>query len=142
MNISDELCEVLDDYLKTNHPRVEDDEGRMPLIGSPYGRPHKTTLSAKMYQITRPCHHSNKCPHDRDPNNCEAVKNAMAAQCPSSVASHAVRRGSITAHRKADIPKEIASDRMDVSGEVLEKHYDGRTESERRRQRRKYQIDI
>lgn len=91
-----------------------------------------------MYQITRPCHHSNECQHDRDPDDCEAVKNAKAAQYPSSVASHAVRRGSITAHGKVDVPKDINTDRIDVSGEVLEKHYDGRTEAEKRRQRRKY----
>lgn len=66
------------------------------------------------------------------------MKNKQAANCPSSVAAHAIWRGSITAHRKADIPKDIASGRMDVSGEVLEKHYDGRTEVERSQQRKKY----
>jgi site-specific recombinase XerD len=142
VNINRDLCRVLDDYIDTNHPMVEDDEGRMPLLGSRFGRPHKTTLSANVYRLTRPCHYTNTCPHDRALEDCEAAENKQAAKCPSSVASHAVRRGSITAHRKADIPKDIASDRMDVSGEVLEKHYDGRTEAERRRQRREYLNDI
>lgn len=142
VNIKDELCRVIDDYLRQNHPMVEDDDGRMPLLGSPYGRPHKNTLQAKVYTLTRPCHYANECPHNRDPNECEAMKNKWAAKCPSSVSPHAVRRGSITAHRKADVPKDAASDRMDVSGEVLEKHYDGRTEPERRRQRRKYLEEI
>jgi len=47
------------------------------------------------------------------------------------VCEHAIRRGSITAHRNANVPKDVASDRMDVSGEVLDKHYDMATPDEK-----------
>lgn len=55
---------------------------------------------------------------------------------------HAIRRGSITYHLNAGVPKEVVSDRMNVSDEVLEKHYDERTAGERRGQRRGYLDDL
>jgi len=41
------------------------------------------------------------------------------------------RRGSVTYQLSAGVPKEVISDRMNVSDEVLEKHYDERTAGER-----------
>jgi len=114
----------------------------MPLLGTGSGRPHYTTIQSQVYTLTRPCAIGKECPHDRDPDTCEAATYHGASKCPDSVAPHAVRRGSITAHRMADVPKDIASDRMDVSREVLEKHYDGRTKEERRRQRENYLNEI
>lgn len=38
-------------------------------------------------------------------------------------------------YRNANVPKEVASDRMDVSPAVLYKHYDQAPESERRERR-------
>jgi site-specific recombinase XerD len=142
VNISDDLCTVIQDYIDTEHPKVPDDEGRMPLLGTGSGRPHYTTIQSQVYTLTRPCAIGKECPHDRAPDACEAATYHGASKCPDSVAPHAVRRGSITAHRMSDVPKDIASDRMDVSREVLEKHYDGRTKEERRRQRENYLNDI
>jgi len=51
---------------------------------------------------------------------------------------HAIHRGSITTHRNANVPKEVASNRMDVSGEVLDKHYDMATPDEKRERRREF----
>jgi len=61
-----------------------------------------------------------------------------AMTCPSSVYPHALRRGSITWHLREKIPKHLVSDRMDVSPDVLDKHYDARSDEERMRQRRDY----
>ena len=61
---------------------------------------------------------------------------------PYSVSPHAVWKGAITAHRNANVPKEIASDRMDVSPEVLDKHYDQATESEHRQRRKNFLDDV
>ena len=138
INLKQEVCEVLDDYLDQNHPGVEDDHGRMPLFGTSQGRIYKTTLQRNIYTLTRPCHYQNECPHDRELEDCEATSYNTASKCPSSVSPHAVRRGAITAHRNANVPKEVASDRMDVSPDVLDKHYDQATESERRERRKDF----
>lgn len=98
ITLKSELCEVLDDYLDMHHPMEEDDYGRIPLLGTTQGRPHKTTIQYKIYTLTRPCQYTNECPHERDPNECEANSHNGASQCPSSVNPRAVRRGSITHH--------------------------------------------
>jgi len=61
-----------------------------------------------------------------------------ASLCPSSVSPHAIRRGSITYHLTEDVPEKMVGDRMNVSLDVLEKHYDRRTEEEKASQRRDY----
>jgi hypothetical protein len=55
-----------------------------------------------------------------------------AQRCPSSVPPHAIRRSAITAWLNEGHSKELLSDRMNVSTKTLEKHYDARTESEKR----------
>ncbi|WP_255246093.1 tyrosine-type recombinase/integrase [Halolamina sp. CBA1230] len=138
VNLNEGVCEVIDDYIEGNHPYVEDDYGRMPLLGSKQGRPHRNTLTQNIYVLTRPCHYTNECPHGRSRDSCDATSNQHASTCPSSVSPHAIRRGSITAHRNANVPKEVASDRMDVSGDVLDKHYDMASPGEKRKRRQEH----
>mgnify|MGYP000194574002 FL=1 len=138
INLEDSLVEVIDDWIHDQHPRVEDDQGRMPLAGTPHGRAHETTIRSHIYKITRPCHYTNKCPHSRDLSECEAVASGKASLCPSSVSPHAIRKGSITYHRNKGWPAEAVSDRADVSQEVLDKHYDKASESEKRERRTEF----
>lgn len=138
INIKPGLQRVLDDYIETNHPKVRDDHGRMSLLGTRFGRPEVSTIQGNIYAITRPCEYTNKCPHGRVIEDCEATKHDRASKCPSSMSPHAIRRGSITAHRNANVPKDVTSDRMDVSGDVLDKHYDHASESERRERRKEF----
>ena len=56
------------------------------------------------------------------------MENNKASTCLSSVSPHAIRRGSITHHLSEDVPEKVVSDRMNVNLDVLEKHYDRRTE--------------
>ncbi|MFB6109042.1 MAG: tyrosine-type recombinase/integrase [Haloplanus sp.] len=100
INLSSDLAEVIDDWVHDRHPRVEDDHGRMPLVCTPQGRAHQTTIRSHVYKVTRPCHYTNKCPHSRDMNECEAVSHGKASRCPSSVSPHAIRKGSITYHER------------------------------------------
>ncbi|MBX0287541.1 tyrosine-type recombinase/integrase [Halomicroarcula sp. F28] len=136
--INNEVCDVLDAYIEYHREDVTDDYGRRPLFSSRAGRPQKSTLRDSLYKITRPCIYTNHCPHDRDTDDCEALERNKASKCPSSVSPHAIRRGSITHHLSDDIPDRVVSDRMDVSLDVLEKHYDRRTEREKSEQRRDY----
>ncbi|SFS72116.1 tyrosine-type recombinase/integrase [Halostagnicola kamekurae] len=138
INLGSGLVQTLNDWVHDQHPRVEDDHGRMPLICTSHGRAHETTIRSHVYKITRPCHYSNKCPHDRDMDECEAVNSSKANFCPSSVSPHAIRKGSITYHRNKGWPVEAVSDRADVSQEVLDKHYDKASISEKRQRRAEF----
>jgi len=60
------------------------------------------------------------------------------SECPESLSSHPIRAGSITAHREAGTPREVVSDRGDVSEQILEKHYDQASERQRMRRRRDF----
>ncbi|APE95717.1 tyrosine-type recombinase/integrase [Halodesulfurarchaeum formicicum] len=136
--LSDQLCEVLDDWLDAKRPVVTDDYGREPLLASREGRTSKTTLRAYVYRWTRPCVYSSECPHDRGIGECSAVERDTAYECPSSVSPHAIRRGSITHSLNSDMPDKVVSDRANVSQRVIEQHYDRRTEREKMEQRRDY----
>lgn len=142
VSLSAEVCDVLDAYLKYSHEKAVDDHGRKPLFSSRYGRAAKSSLRDSIYRATRPCQYTGKCPHDREIDSCEAMETNKASRCPSSVSPHAIRRGSITQHLSKDVPEKVVSDRMNVSLDVLEKHYDRRGEREKAEQRRDYLDNI
>lgn len=136
--LSEEVCELLEDWLADQRPSVTDDQGREPLLATPNGRVHKSTLRNYVYRYTRPCMYDGECPHDRDPDDCEATEHNAASRCPSSVSPHAIRRGSITHALNEEMPEKAVGDRANVSQEILEQHYDRRSEREKMEQRRDY----
>lgn len=139
VNISDRVAEVLEDYIQAPRKNVTDDEGRDPLFTTRYGRSTRTTLRKNFYGITRPCKVADYCPHDRSIEECEAAnRKKSASKCPSSRSPHPVRRAAITYHLNQDWPSEKISERANVSTEVLEEHYDSRTEGERAKTRKQY----
>lgn len=142
VNLHPWVCEVLDDYIQIHRDDVVDDYGRDPLFTSQHGRPVDSNLRANINALTRPCHYSGECPHGRDIETCEATTMSQAQRCPSSVPPHAIRRSAITAWLNEGHSKELLSDRMNVSTKTLEKHYDARTQSEKRRLRAEaFEID-
>jgi site-specific recombinase XerD len=126
---------VISDYISHNRHDVVDDYGREPLITSEYGRLSEGAVRTAVYRLTQPCQYG-ECPHDREPTGCEYTNYSNVSECPSSLSPHAIRRGSITAHLREGTPTKVVSDRMNVSAEVLEQHYDERTEREKMRVRR------
>ena len=62
----------------------------------------------------------------------------MNKKCPEAVSPHAIRRGSIMHYLAKDVPTEVVSDRMNVSRDVLDQHYDKRSEEGKLEQRRGY----
>lgn len=126
--------QIVDDYLSnpSRHDLV-DEYGREPLITTNSGRPTGDTIYTWVTTITQPCEYSEcgECPHDRDPETCEARGDGYSSKCPSSRSPHAVRRGAITHHLNNSTAPEVVSERMDVSLDVLYEHYDARTEQER-----------
>lgn len=140
--ISDNVQELLDDWIDKKRPEVTDEFDREPLLTTLQGRAHRSTLRDYVYRFTRPCVCESTCPHDRNPDSCEAMHRDLASKCPSSVSPHAIRRGSITHSLISDMPGKVVSDRADVSESVIDKHYDQRTERERMEQRRSYLENI
>jgi site-specific recombinase XerD len=142
VGLSANVCDALDMYLRYNRVEIEDDNSREPLFTSKYGRPAKSSLRDSIYRISRPCVYTGECPHNREIDSCEAMERNKASKCPSSVSPHAIRRGSITHHLSKDVPEKVVGDRMNVSLDVLEKHYDRRTEKQKSNQRRGYLEDV
>jgi site-specific recombinase XerD len=140
--LSGDFCNLLDDYLRNKRHDVEDDHGRRPLLTSARGRLGRSTIGKYCYRYTRPCEYGNDCPHDRDPDACEAVNTRKWSACPSSLSAHPFRRGSITHQLKEDVPETAVGGRANVSQDILDKHYDQRTKREKMEQRRQYLDNI
>lgn len=137
VGISSGLCDVIEDWIRVNRPDVTDDHGREPLFASKYGRITKNILRRDIYTVTRPCYYGKDCPHDRDPESCEATESDRESRCPSSKSPHPVRRGHIThVLRKKHVNEADVSRRANVSADVLKKHYDQRTLEEELEARR------
>jgi len=117
-------------------PDVTDDHGRRPLFSTEYGRATGDTIYTWVNRATLPCEYGD-CPHGRDRDECPALgTDGYPSKCPSARSPHDVRRGSITHHLHSGTPPETVSERMDVSLDVLYRHYDARTEREKMSVRR------
>lgn len=130
--------QVVSDFVN-NPDRADgkDEYGRRPLFTTvDGGRPAPQTIYSWVVRALHPCEYGS-CPHDRTQRSCRARgRDANVSDCPSHVNPHAVRRGAITHHLVEDTPPETVSERMDVSLEVLYKHYDARTPREKMAVRR------
>jgi len=132
--IGDHYCEVISDYIEHHRDDVVDD-GRRPLITSSQGRLSAPSIRETVYKFTQPCE-IGECPHDREPETCEARAHSQRAKCPSSRSPHGIRRGSITDRLRKGTPEQVVSERSNVSSDVLDQHYDERTDREKMEIRR------
>ncbi|WP_181685808.1 tyrosine-type recombinase/integrase [Halorhabdus salina] len=136
--VGEHYVQVISDYIRHHRHDVVDSAGREPLITSRQGRLTEVPIRQTLYRWTRPCMISD-CPHDKHPESCDWMRdNAKASRCPSSQSPHSVRRGAITQHLRDGVPEEIVTDRMNVSSDVLDQHYDQRSERERMETRREF----
>ena len=136
VNLHRWVADVVDDYIVINRIDSTDDHGRKPLLSTKYGRAAKTTLRVRIREITQPCQYGRECPVDRDPDDCEARHRDRLARCPDGVKPHSIRRSSITYWLNEGHAKQLVSDRMDVSPDVIDQHYDARSAEEKREMRR------
>lgn len=128
-----DVPEIIQDYLINQRPPETDEEGREPLLTKGDGRMSPSTLQKIAYKWTRPCMVGLDCPHDRDPEDCEAAqKNNSAFKCPSSRAPHHIRSGYITDQKNRGVSAEGIEQRCDVSPRVQKLHYDLPDDAEER----------
>jgi len=135
----DGLKSALSDYIKHNRLDKTDEYDRKPLFPTRQGRATTQTLRLYTEHLTEPCQYTGECPHEKELADCSARKRVKKSyECPSSVSPHPIRRSAITEHLNSDVPKDVVSERMNVSRKVLEQHYDSRTEEEKAEVRREY----
>lgn len=140
--ISLDTATVISDFIESNRPNITDEHGREPLLSTQHGRRARTAVQRMVYTATRPCHYKNACPFDEVPETCEANSWDGASKCPGSVSPHALRRGYVTAARNAGQPKDVTGERVNMSGRVLDKHYDKGNHSEKAERRREFLSDV
>lgn len=131
--------EILADYIDHNRNDVTDEHGRRPLFVMSNGktRGHHNGLRHTVYAWTRPCAIGHDCPHDTNPDACDATRRKnWASRCESSESTHAIRRGAISWYLREEAGKAIVSERADVQPDVLDKHYNTLTQSEKAEVRR------
>jgi hypothetical protein len=116
--ISAFVAGVLQDWIDGPRPDILDEHGREPLVSTKQGRISRSNARDVLYRVSRPCWYGQECPHDRDPDTCEATKYAKMSTCPSARSPHDVRSGRVTAYRLAETPRLIVSDRMDAGADL------------------------
>lgn len=136
--ISEYVAGVVRDYIEGPRKDKRDDYDREPLVTTQQGRISRTTVRNTLYRVTRPCWRGKECPHDEDPEDCVATEHGKQSKCPSARSPHDVRSGRVTGYRLMDVPRVVVSDRMDASEQILDKHYDRRSERQRAAQRREH----
>jgi site-specific recombinase XerD len=135
VSISPRVVAALETYLDENRKAVRDSYGRSPLFTSQQGRPALSTFRSWFYKLTRPCTFG-ECPHNRDPDGCEAMEHLSESKCPSTHSPHPVRKGSISWHLANHVPISVVEARCDASREVIRRHYDMRSPVDRALDRR------
>jgi len=126
INLADWVGEILEDYIRVNRADITDENGRKPLLTSQKGdsRLSKSAMRNWVYILTQPCEFGDPCPHDRDPETCEAREHGYGSKCPSSRSPHKIRTGAITNHRDRGWPISELSDRANTSEDLIEGVYD------------------
>lgn len=103
------MPEIIQDYIADKRPAETDEEGQSPLLTKGDQKISPSTLQKISYKWTRPCMVGIDCPHDRDPEDCEAAqKNNSTSKCPSSRAPHHIRKG-YTTDQKTEVFRGMQS---------------------------------
>ena len=140
VGIRNGVATALKRYIQSERWDKHDDHGRQPLFSSLQGRASTNTMRAWMYTATFPCNRG-PCPHGHEPETCEFRSHTHASKCPSSRAPHHVRTGSITWHQDRGVPREVTSERVNASQNVIDRYYDKATKRERMELRRRPHLE-
>jgi integrase len=126
VNIHGWVADILRDWIDDRRPAVTDSHGRKPLVASSDGRLARSSIRRCVYSLTACAGIDEGC----------SCGSSYPSRCDDSVAPHDIRRSSISAwlDKGHDVP--LVSGRCDVSPKTIEKHYDVRSEAEKRQLRK------
>lgn len=137
LNLTEKTSGILADWIHERHPKTEDDHGRIPLLGTKFGRVSKGNLRKQVYCATAPQFVDDDCSCDVEGHEYDRIH-----ECDDAVSPHALRRGSITWHLREEVPKPVVSERANVSSEVLDAHYNETSLKEQMELRKKHLDNI
>ncbi|AFZ71438.1 tyrosine-type recombinase/integrase [Natronobacterium gregoryi] len=124
--LSQEVADCVQEYIDVNRVERDDENDRRPLFATEKGdrgRVSKASIRREIYILTQPCRFGS-CPHDRNPETCEALKHGFESRCPSSRSPHPIRTGAVTHMRDEGWPPEVVAERVNATPEVIREHYD------------------
>jgi integrase len=125
INLHDWVADALDAWVSDRRPDTSDGYGREPLIATASGRAARSTIRSVVYKLTACGDVGQGCQCSNYPSKCD-----------SAVSPHDIRRSSISAWLDKGVDSSLLSDRVDTSKEMMDKHYDVRSEEEKRRRRK------
>ena len=134
------VADRVQEYIEVNRVSREDESGRRPLFttsSGDNGRVSGSSVRREVYIMTQPCRFG-MCPHEREPETCEATDQRYLARCPSSRSPHPIRSGVITYLRDQGWPPEAVGERVDATPQTIRLHYDLPDEIRRMQSRRSY----
>lgn len=126
VNLHGWVCDVLRDWIENRRPDCTDSHGREPLLTVGTGRLSRTSVRRHVYWLTA-------CGGLTEACACSADR---PSKCDASVSPHDIRRSSISAWLDRGTDPGLLSGRVDTSQSTMEKHYDVRSESQKRELRR------
>jgi len=126
INLHGWVCDLLRAWIKDRRPSVTDEYGRKPLLATKHGRMSRSAIRIRVYKLTACGNLGQGC-------DCGST---YPAECDDSVAPHDIRRSSISAWLNEGHDPNLLSGRVDTSTRTMEKHYDVRSEREKRELRR------
>jgi site-specific recombinase XerD len=103
IRLGQDVCKVLDDYLKEHWSPPTEDSGQRPLLVAKggNGRISKATIRKYIYKLTRPCKTENTCPAGIDPSECPAVDCISAHyKCKENASPKDIKKGYEKFHRE------------------------------------------
>lgn len=136
VEISEDVCDVLDHYIARERNDKRDKNGREPLFTTRQGRASIAKIRGAIYIATQPCIRI-ACPHGENAKKCEYRNRDHASKCPSSRSPHRIRTGSIQWQLDEGIAPEDVSDRVDASVDTIRRHYDVPEDREKMENRRR-----
>ncbi|RQG95777.1 tyrosine-type recombinase/integrase [Natrarchaeobius chitinivorans] len=125
VNLHGWVAQVIDDYLADRRIDTVCEYGREPLITSDSGRYSRTSVRRTVYSLTDCGGLTGSC-------DCSD----RSSMCDRSVSPHDIRRSSISAWLDDGQSPDLLAQRFDVSTDTMDKHYDIRSESDKRELRR------
>lgn len=135
INLSDDVAQIVKDWIDDKRPDAIDDHGREPLIAWESGRPPTQSIAKDVYWVTTPSCVGDECSCEGE---CPATCANNAHECEDSKSPKRVRKASITHHLDQGWPIQVVADRADNSVGIIEQHYDTASEEEKAERRRRF----